>query len=164
MEKKLNNPWVPNDYKPEIVLEYDKDYKTITIVDTVKKVGDADDDFIIEKKVVEELRPIQEVIDADAESVGVYNIIKQVMRTGDMSLLPVDKGECNVDMVGAPENLMELDQLGAQAAQKFAGLDPELTKGLDMKNFVETLTQEQFNAFIDAVAARAAGKVENKDE
>lgn len=164
MEKKRIKGFSDNGYKPEIVLEYDTAYKTITIVDTVKKVGDGDDDFIIEKKVVEELRPIQEVIDADADSVGVYNIIKQVMRTGDMSLLPVDKGDCNVDMVGAPESLMELDQMGADAAKKFAGLDPELTKGLDMKNFVETLTQEQFNAFIDAVAARAAGKVENKDE
>lgn len=151
-----------NGYKPEIVLEFDTDYKTITIVDTVKKVGE--DDFIIEKKVVEEFRPIQEVVDADAESVGVYNIIKQVMRTGDMSLLPVDKGDCNVDLVGAPENLMELDHLGSEAVNKFAGLDPELTKGLDMKNFVETLTQEQFNAFVKAVADRSAGKVENKDE
>ena len=164
MEKKLNNPWVPNDYKPEIVLEFDTEYKTISIVDTVVKVGDGEDDFIIVKKVIEEFKPIQEVIDADADSVGVYNIIKQVMRTGDTSLLPVDKGDCNVDFVGAPESLMELDKMGANAAKKFADLDPALTKGLDMKNFVETLTQEQFDAFIKAVADRTAGKVENKDE
>ena len=133
---------------------FDTDYVTISIVDRVKKVGAGDNDFVIVKEVIEDRQPIQEVIDADAESVGVYNIIKQVLRTGDTSLLPVDKGG-NVDLVDAPDNLMELGHLGQDAAAKFGTLPDELTKGLDMKNFVETLTQDQFDAFIKAVADRA---------
>ena len=143
---------------------FDKDYVSISIVDRVVRTGDGDDDFIIEKVVLEERQPIAEVVNADAESVGVYNIIKQVMRTGDTSLLPADDGKCQVDLVGAPENLMELKQLGVDAEKAFNGLDPELTKGLDMASFVNSLSQEQIDAFVKSVAERAAGKVEEKNE
>lgn len=144
---------------------FDTEYENITIVDRVKKTGSGEDDFVIVKEVLVEKTPIKEVIDADAESVGVYNIIKQVLRTGDTSLLPVDKGG-NYDFVDAPESLMELGQLGDEAAKKYASLDPELTKGLDMKSFVESLTQEQFDAFIKAVAERNAPKenIENEQK
>ena len=140
---------------------FETDYKSIKIVDKVVKTGDGDQDFVIVKDVIEEKTPIQEVIDADKESVGVYNIIKQVIRTGDTSLLPVDTGECNVDFVGAPEDLMEVKQLGIDAEKKFASLPKELTKNLDMKNFINNLSQEQFDAFVKAVADRSSGKKED---
>lgn len=143
--------------------DFDTEYENITIVDKVKKTGSGDDDYVIVKEVLVEKTPIQEVIDADADSVGVYNIMKQVLRTGDTSLLPVDKGG-NYDLVDAPDNLMELAAMGDKAAADFANLPGELTKGLDMKNFVESLTQEQFDAFIKAVAERNAPKENNKDE
>lgn len=133
---------------------FDTDYLNLTIVKKVKKVGAGDEDYVIVEEAVYEKTPIQEVLDADADSVGVYNIIKQVLRTGDTSLLPADNGG-NFDLVDAPESLMELKQLGEDAAKKFGALPGDLTKGLDMKNFVETLTQEQFDAFIKAIADRA---------
>ena len=142
---------------------FDETYKHISIVDTVVRTGEGDNDFIIKKKVLVEETPIQEVIDADADSVGVYNIIKQVMRTGDTSLLPADTGDCNVDMVGAPENLMELKQMGVDAEKAFAELPDELKAGRDMASFVNSLTQEQFDAFVQAIADRTAGKKEEKE-
>lgn len=142
--------------------DFDTDYKSITIVDKVVKTGEGDEDYIIQKVVIEDKKPIQEVIDADANSVGVYNIMKMFAQTGDESLLPRDRGDCNVDIVGAPENLMELKQMGQDAEKKFAQLDPELTKGMDMAAFVNNLTQEQFDAFIKAATDRAAGKTEEK--
>ena len=164
MEKKNKGYWEV-DVDNSIVLEFDKDYVDIEIVDYVEKTGEGENDFVIKKKVVETRRPIAEVVNADAESVGVYNIIKQVLRTGDTSLLPADDGKCNVDFVGAPENLMELKQMGVDAEKKFASLPDDLKGDLDMTTFVNSMTQEKFDQFLSAIAARAAGnKGENKDE
>lgn len=153
-----------NGVKWEGQKDFDQYYISIQIVDKVVKTGEGENDYVIQKDVIVTKTPIQEVVDADKDSVGVYNIIKQVIRTGDTSLLPVDKGDCNVDMVGAPETLMEVKALGADAEKKFAGLPKELTKGMDMKTFVESMTQEQFDAFIKAVSDRSTGKVDKKDE
>lgn len=142
--------------------DFDQTYKHITIVDKVVKTGEGENDFSIVKQVLVEETPIQEVIDADADSVGVHNIIKQVMRTGDSSLLPVDTGNPFVDAVGAPETLMELKEFGKKAEADFNGLPQELTKGIDMKSFVDSFTQEQFDAFVKAVSEREKG--ETKDE
>ena len=144
--------------------DFDTTYKSIEIVDKVVKTGEGEHDFVVVKDVIVKETPIQEVIDADAMSVGVENIIKQVLRTGDTSLLPVDNGNPFVDVVGAPDNLMDLKKVGTDAEAAFKKLPDELTKGLDMKSFVENLTQAQFDAFIKAVADRSSGKVDKKDE
>lgn len=144
--------------------DFDQDYISIEIVDKVVKTGEGDNDYVIQKDVLVTKTPIKEVVQADAESVGVYNIIKQVMRTGDTSLLPADKGDCNVDFVGAPENLMEVKALGQQAEKMFGQLPNELTKGMDMAAFVNSMTQEQFDSFVKAISDRSTGKVEKENE
>lgn len=145
--------------------DFDEFYKSIKIVDTVKKVGEGEQDFVIEKKVIVENTPIQEVIDADKDNVGVENIIKQVLRTGDTSLLPVDRGDCNVDLTNAPENLMELKQMGVDAENAYQSLPEELRQGLDLVSFVNSMSQEKFDQFIQAIAARqSAGKDEKVNE
>lgn len=152
-EKKINNPYQALK-KATLQRKFDTDYEAIKIIDKVVKVGEGEDDFIIKKKVIIEKTPIQEIIDADKDSVGVDNIIKQVLRTQDTSLLPVDKGDCDVDLVGAPEDLMQLKQMGDDAEKAYSKLPPDLTKGLDMKAFVKSLTQEQFDAFIKSMNDR----------
>lgn len=156
-EKKLNNPFIGR--TDGLVFEgqkdFDTEYKEIQIVDKVRKIGEGDEDYVIEKVVVESYKPIQEVIDADKDSVGVYNIIKQVLRTGDESLLPIDKGNGElVDLTGAPESLMELKQMGVAAEKAFKGLPADLVKGMDMQSFVNSMDQTQFDAFIKAVQDR----------
>lgn len=151
-----------NENKPQT--EFDQDYVSIQIVDYVEKTGEGEEDYVIKKKVVEDRRPIKEVVEADASSVGVYNIIKNVLRTGDTSLLPADDGKCNVDFVGAPENLMELKQMGVEAEKKFKELPADLVGDLDMAKFVETMSQEKFDQFIAALAARQEKKGDNGNE
>lgn len=143
--------------------EFDQDYINVTIFDKVERTGEGDDDFSVVKDVRYDKQPIKEVVEADAESVGVYNIMKQVLRTGDTSLLPVDKGNPLVDIVDAPENLMELKAYGEKAEANFRNLPDDLTKGLDMKAFAESLTQEQFDAFIKAVSEKFNKKSEVKE-
>lgn len=163
--KVINSPFAPNGVVWEGQKDFDTEYVSIEIRDRVVKTGEGENDYIIEKHVVETRTPIQEVIDADAQSVGVNNIIKQVLRTGDTSLLPVDTGNCNVDMVGAPENLMELKALGVQAEQKFNALPNEVTEGRDMVSFVENMSQEKFDSLMKAISDRAnAQKEVKKDE
>lgn len=162
-EKKFVNVWTGH-VEDAGQKDFDQDYISISIVDKVVRTGEGDHDFIIEKEVIEERKPIAEVVQADADSVGVYNIIKQVLRTGDTSLLPADDGKCNVDLVGAPENLMELKQMGVDAQKAFQSLPNELVQDLDMASFVNSMSQEKFDAFVNALADRQAGKVEKKDE
>lgn len=158
--KKIASPFAPGvrqvENKPQ--KDFDTEYKSIQIVDKVVKTGNGDDDFIIKKVVIEDYKPIKEVIDADADSVGVYNIIKQVMRTGDTSLLPQDDGKCNVDFVDAPENLMEVKAMGEAAEKAFNSLPTDLVQDLDLTKFVETMSQEKFDAFIAALQSRAEKK------
>lgn len=141
--------------------DFDEYYKSIKIIDVVKKTGEGEDDFIIEKKVIEDLQPIKDVVEADRDSVGIENIIKQVLKTGDTSLLPADKGNEFVDLVGAPENLMELKALGQKAEKDFDALPSELKGELDMAAFVNSMSQEKFDAFVKALQDRASQK---KDE
>lgn len=144
--------------------DFDEYYDDIKIIDSVKKVGDGEEDYIIVKKVVHSKRKIQDVVDADKDSVGVENIIKQVLRTGDTSLLPMDDGKCNVDLVGAPEDLMQLKQTAVDAEKAFKNLPPELTDGLDMASFVNNMSQEKFDAFIKAMKDRAAVDAAGKEK
>lgn len=142
---------------------FDTEYVSIEIRDRVKKTGEGEHDFIVEKVVVETRTPIQEVIDADAQSVGVDNIIKQVLRSGDTSLLPVDTGECNVDMVGAPETLMEVKALGQKAEAEFKGLPDEIKEGRDIASFINNMSQEKFDSLMKAISDRANAQKEVKD-
>lgn len=144
--------------------DFDQTYKSIKIIDVVKKTGEGEDDFIIEKKVIVDETPIKDVVEADRDSVGVENIIKQVLRTGDTSLLPVDKGNGElVDLVGAPESLMEVKQMGVNAEAAFKSLPSELVDGMDMVSFVNNMSQEKFDAFIKALQDRASQKKEVKE-
>ena len=164
MEKKLtNSPFCPNGATWEGQKDFDTEYVSIEIRDKVVKTGEGENDFIIEKCVVETRTPIQEVIDADASSVGVYNIIKQVMKTGDTSLLPVDTGDCNVDMVGAPETLMDVKRLGQDAEARFKALPKEVTEDRDMVSFIENMSQEKFDSLMKAIKGRADAQKEKKD-
>lgn len=167
MEKEKKQPFNPFTSRMDAYegqKDFDQHYKSIKIIDVVKKTGEGEDDYIIEKKVIEDLQPIKDVVEADRESVGVENIIKQVLRTGDTSLLPVDKGNDFVDLVGAPENLMELKALGQKAEKDFEALPGELKGDLDMAAFVNSMSQEKFDAFIKAVKDRASQKKEVKSD
>lgn len=164
-EKKitLNSPFSCNGRSHIREGNWDTDYKSIEIVDVVKKTGDGESAFVVDKKVLVTLTPIQDVIDADKDNAGVAPILKQYALTGDDSILPVDKGS-NVDLVGAPTSLMEMEALGQKAKAAFNGLPKEMTDGLDMKSFVESMSNEKFNQFIEAVAARQAKKQEVKSD
>lgn len=165
VEKKIKttSPFFYNGVDAPSQDKFDTDYEAITILDKVEKNGEGDNDFVIVKSVQKDLTPIRDIIDADAESVGVYNIMKMVARTGDTSLLPVDKGDCNVDLTGAPEDLMQLKQMGVDAENAFNALPSDITEGQDITSFINNMSQEKFDALIQAIANRNMPKNEGEN-
>ena len=166
--KKRTSPFVPRPYVDDGIKEFDIDYKSIKIVDDVKEVGKDEKGepiYIVSKKVIEELTPIKDVIDSDASAVITPDkLMQQFLKTGDPSILPVDDGSCNVDLVGAPESLMEVKQMGVDAQKKFEKLPDEIKGEMSMVDFVNSMSQEKFDAFVKAIADRSVKKEEPKKE
>lgn len=159
MEKILNSPFVPRKKTSVGQTGFDTEYIHIAIVDAGKKTGEGDEDFVVYKKVITTTEPIQEVVDRDRQSVGVENILAQYIRNDcDPSILPVDDGKGDVDLVGAPEDLMQLKQVAIDAEKKYAALPDDLKNGMDMTSFVNSMSQEKFDAFVKAMADRASSK------
>lgn len=167
-EKQITSPFVPRPYVDDGIKEFDTDYKSIKIVDDVKEVGKDEKGlpiYVVSKKVIEELTPIQDVIDSDASSVMTPDkIMQQFLKTGDPSILPVDDGSCNVDLVGAPESLMEVKQMGLEAQKKFEELPDEIKGDLSMVDFVNSMSQEKFDAFVKAIVDRRVKQTEPKKD
>lgn len=164
VKKKLNSPFCSNGVKHEGQKFTDNYYYDLKLVDKVKKIGDGDDDFIVVKRRVVSKTPIEKVVSVDKDNVGVYPILKQFARTGDESIIPMEKEASTVDLVGCPTSIMEMKQRGVDAEKAFAGLPKSLTQGMDMKAFVEGMSQEKFNEFVKALAERAQKKEVKKDE
>lgn len=163
-EKKVNSPFVPVEHEVPGLGNFDEYYIDIEIKDRVIPVDGNEGEFIIEKYVSTSKRKIADVVAVDKDSVGVDNIIKQVLRTGDLSLLPVDKGTGEVlDFSKAPESLMELKNLGKEAQEKFNALPKSLVDGMDMVSFVNSMDQAKFDSFIAAVGDRLKNKEALKD-
>lgn len=161
-QKLIKSPFVPRPSVAPGLDNFDQDYKIIQIVDHVVEVGKDQDNkpiYNIEKVVIEDYQRIQDVIDQDAPNLATPDkIMMQFLKTGDPSVLPVDQGNCNVDLVGAPENLMDVKQVGVDAQQKFEKLPKELTEDMDMVSFINSMSQEKFDAFVKAISDRAADK------
>lgn len=156
MAKVNNNPFIgrTDGVPTHLQGDFDTEYKEIQIIDKVRKVGEGDDDYIIEKVVVESFKPIKEVVDADKDSVGVYNIMRSVAFQNDKTMYQDNGNGQLVDLTCVPEDLMQLKQLGVDAEKKFNDLPQELRGEMDMESFVNSMTQEQFDKFIAAVQAR----------
>lgn len=163
-EKKIKNPFVSKEHEVHGQGNFDQYYIDQEICKRAVPVDGTDGEYIIEEYIKESKRKISDVVEVDRSSVGVDNIIRQVLRTGDTSLLPVDKGNGElVDFTNAPSSLMELKQMGVDAENKFKSLPKELVEGLDMTSFINSMNQEKFDAFIKAVNDRLT-KENKKDE
>ena len=145
--------WTPKPSSPGIS-EFDKYYVNYEVKQVVKKVGEGEEDYILEDKIVTHTDSIQGVIDSHADEVGVYKLIERVMRTGDTSLLDsahVHVTDSILDVTGAPQTLA--DGLHAADAQKAAyeALPDQLKKGRTLEQFLNTITQEEYNLFIQSL-------------
>lgn len=147
--KPVFNPNKPDEY-----------YLDIKLVDKVKKIGEGEDDYIIVKKEVITKTKIDEVIQAQADEVGLDNLLKKFAITGDPSVLPEAMPEDGVtfDMTGMPQDLIEADNYFKAMKAKFDALPEELKQGRDFSAFMATINQQQFDAYIASLEPKQKEK------
>lgn len=148
-------------------LEYPKstgEYIDYEIKQVKKSTGPNADDFEIEEKVIENKTNIKEFINSFADQVGVENILKKVALTGDTSLLN-QVPEVHGDMSIIPEDAGEKFRMAKSAQEAYSKIDPELTQGQSMEEFIKGLNADKINAYIEAkINAKAAEKKEEVKE
>lgn len=156
---KANSAWTPRPSKPG-VKDFEKYYVNYEIKDVVKKVGEGEDDYVLEKKKIIHKDLIKGVIDSHSDEVGVYKLIERAMLTGDYSLLKGAQAHVSdsvLDITGSPTDLADgLHQRVAQE-QAYAALPASLTKGRTLEQFINTITQEEFDAFIKGLVPEKKG-------
>lgn len=143
----------------------DGDIVTYVRKQKVKKVGDGEDDFILEEVVVEESRVNRQAyIAQDAPDVGVMNILEKVRRSGDLTLLNQTHAvipEGIQDYTNVPENIGGALAALSKGSSAFEGL-----KAIFPDKTFEELSSMSADAIAAAVNEYVAAnsKVEEKGE
>lgn len=121
----------------------------------VKKVGEGEDDFVIEEVVVESERyNRQQYIAKDADQVGVLNILEKVRRSGDVTLLNQTGAvipEGVQDYTKAPHNVQEALNALQIGSNSFEGL--KAIFGDVSFNELANMSSEQISAKLNAYVA-----------
>lgn len=178
----MSNPFqpIPKEKKPNVVVtDYNKDSDKYVIeygeVERVKITGKKDTDFVIKKDVVEINRTLrQEILDSNADDVGILNILEKVRTSGDGTLLNQTH---RVPMAGAEKDALghnvepvvdvtkyQVDQVAALESYKvgaaaFESLDPDLKKKLNFEQ-VANLSDQEIDAYIGALIEARKVKTE----
>lgn len=128
----------------------DDDIVEYEVRQVVKKVGDGEEDFVIEDKVVEVSRVNRQAwIAKDAADVGILNIIEKVRRSGDVTLFNQLHGvipEGVQDYTNIPDNIGDAINVLKTGGDSFAAL-----KAIFGDVSFETLanmTQEELNQYL----------------
>lgn len=153
MAKMSKSPFVVCNVPNNPQKDFDEFYIDYEIKDIVKKVGDGEEDFVITQKIIEHKRDIVQEINSQADSVGVYNLIKRVALTGDESLYPEPMPKTGVvsDYTNVPDNLLDADLMAKQRLNDFNNLPDSLKKGRSFEEFMTSFNQEEFNAWLSSI-------------
>lgn len=128
--------------------DFDETYKSVEIKKRVKKVGDGDEDFIIEEYEVVTETPIREVIDSQKDSVGIEAFMKPYILSGE-SLPGVEVSKEVQDFTRFPEDPADVIKVGDDMMKAFMSIDPSLRgDAKSPEEFLKTFTQDKFNAWL----------------
>lgn len=150
----MPNAFVCKPHEPRLNnIKWDKYYFNVELKDRVVKTGEGDEDFVIEKKEVITKTSIKEVIDSQANDVGLDNILRKFALTGDESILPqnVNTDGRVLDMSGMPEDLVDAQNYFAAMKAKFDSLPADLVKGRSFDEFMSNLTQAEYDAYFASI-------------
>lgn len=148
--------------------DFDKYYLEIEYKDVFKKTGvdaDGDETGVIEQKQIIKKIDIAELINSQADSVGVEAYMRALMVQGvDINELNTSVGEGVDDFTQCPDNLADTMLLGDKAKAAFDALDPAL-KGnhTTIEGFLGSLTQDTIDAYIKARIAAVVPETTQKD-
>lgn len=127
--------------------DFDSTYKEITIKRRVKRIGDGDEDFIIEEYEDVKETPIREIIDAQVDDVGIEAYMKPYLLAGvDLPDVKVS-GEIQ-DFTQFPEESVYGIEVGDMMCSVWNNMDPEL-KGdcKSVEEFLSSITDERLKAY-----------------
>lgn len=161
MEKKRKvNPFIGVAEIPEGMSGYDQAYLEYEVHEVPEKVGDGPYDYVMKQVVITHEKDIKSYIESQAGDVGVYAYIDRAAR-GLVDIEQVSLSDQVVDMSSAPTTLMEAAALGERAAQNFAKLPSDLTKGASMEEFLASVSPEDIIKYYANKAAGTEVKEEN---
>lgn len=128
--------------------DFDQTYKSVEIKKRVKKIGDGDEDFIIEDYEVVTETPIQEVLDAQKDDVGIEAFMKPYVLTGEP--LPNVEVDSRVqDFTKFPEDPADAIKVGDNMMKAFYSLDPALRGNAKTpEEFLKSLSEEKFKTWL----------------
>lgn len=167
VKTQANSAFTPVARKPGLTFN-EKYYISYEIKTTFKKVGEGEEDYVPVKKKVIHKEDIRALINSQAKDVGVYNLIERVIKTGDPTLINaarIDENSPICDITKAPQSLAEGLNIKKNQEATYAALPDSLKKGRTLQQFVEGITAEEFNAWVNAITPKKTEKkVEKKEE
>lgn len=123
------------------------DYIEYEIHQEKKSTGDGIDDFEVIDVEEEVKTNIVEFINSFEDQVGIDNILKRVALSGDTSLLN-EKEALYADLTPY-EDTAEAFKKAQALNELYDSIDPELRNGAGIKEFIENLTEEKIQAYLD---------------
>lgn len=151
--------WTPKKSKPG-VKGFDKYYISYEEKQVVERIGEGDSDFVVRTKLIEHKEDIKALINSQADQVGINNLIKRVLMTGDTSLIPavnVDKEAKIVDVTNTPTTLLDAHLVAKESVAYYDSLPDGLKKGRTYAEFMSSITSEEFNQFLATLAPKKEG-------
>lgn len=148
----------------EGVKNFDKYYIDRVVKQVVRKVGEGEDDYIIEDKVIETKRDIAKEINAQIGEAGIDAYLKEYEMAGVDPMESFASVSKEVyDFSEMPDNLADAALLGDRAKEAYASLPSELKKGLSYEKFITTFTQEKLDEYIKSLLPPVEEPKEKKE-
>lgn len=142
--------------------DFDETYKEVTIKQRVKKVGDGENDFIIEEYEEVKETPIREVIMAQFDDVGIEAYLRPYQIAG-LDIPGVEVGDDIQDFTGYPEDPADAIKIGDKMMENFNSLPSELRGDAKTpEEFFAGLTEEKWNAWLNSNVNVEKGKEDEK--
>lgn len=144
----------------------DDDIVEYEVRQVVKKVGEGEEDYVLEDKTFEVSRVNRQAwIAKDAGDVGILNILEKVRRSGDVTLFNQTHGtipEGIQDYTNIPDNLGDLANGLKSGANSFEGL--KAIFGDISFEKLATMSTDEMNQYLSQYVAAQAVPVEEKGE
>lgn len=139
---------------------FDEYYIDRELVEVPKPVEGSVDDYILVPKLKESKRSIREVINSQADDVGLDNMIRKYELTGDPSVLPsgIAASDEVLDLTKLPQDNAEYMAYIHNLSAAYEALPIELRKDMSMEEFIKNITPEQVNAYLDSVKPKEEKK------
>lgn len=159
----------------EVVLEplefvndtvYDEYYYDYELVEVPVPVPGSEDEYTLVPKIKESKRSIREVIDSQADDVGLDNIMRKFALTGDQSVLPspVQATDEILDLTRLPQDGAEYFTYIHALAAQYEALPIELRQDMTMDEFIKNVTQDQVNSYLNKFKPKGEVKAEKEGD